>query len=696
MTTTFRPERILYGADYNPEQWPREVWNEDLRLMQAAACNVMSIGIFSWVHLEPEEGHYQFDWLDEVVAKLTAAQVGIILATPSAAPPQWLAQRYPQTLRQGPDNETGRAGYRVNFCPTSPVYRDKSAAMATALARRYGAHPNLLLWHISNEYYKECHCELCQAAFRLWLQKKYGSLAALNDAWWTSHWGHCYTDWEQIQSAYIWPRIEWTIFGQRLDWLRFQADQHLNCYLGEKRAIEAVCPGKAVTTNAHMTLVGETDWHRFAPHMDVMSWDAYPRYSGVAKTDLPIALETAFTHDFFRGARDGQPFLRMEGEPCGRIGGRQMRPGVLRLTALQALAHGSDSVQFFQWRDGRGGTEKFHGAMVPHAGHEDTRTFREHQELGRTLSALGALAGTTTPAEVAFLFDKENLWALELATNARGPERGYVPVCLSHYREFWERGIPVEVISPLQSFRRFQLVVAPLLYLLRPGVAESLTQFVENGGTLVTTYWSAFVDEHDRVFEGGAPGPLRKLLGLWVDQLDQLNEGETLNCTPAQPAGLPGAGMMPNDFRLRSFSALTRVETALPLAIQAEGLYQGFPALTVNHVGAGRAYFWAGEFCEKGRQAFYERLSSDLRLRRLLVSSPRPGVTVQLRTDGSAEYLFAMNFNDMPVPLMLEEGRYRIAGADGCAFSPEAPVVEDGRLTLPPYSCQILCKHSAG
>lgn len=680
--------RILYGADYNPEQWSPEVWDEDVRLMREARCNVMTVGVFAWPFLEPEEGRYEFGWLDGVIARLESADIDLILATPSAATPHWLSAQYPETVRKGPDNETGNPGYRVNFCPTSPVYRRKAAQMAAALARRYGRHPRLKLWHISNEYYKECHCDLCVAAFRIWLQARYGTLEGLNAAWWTAHWGHTYTDWAQIGSAYVWPRIEWTVFGQRLDWLRFQAAQHLECYLGEKAAITPHSPGVPVTTNAHMTLNGETDWHLFAPYVDVMSWDAYPHYQARAARDLPVALETAFSHDFYRGARWGQPFLRMEGEPCAGTGKRQMRPGILRLTALQALAHGSDSAQFFQWRDGRGGVEKFHGAIVPHSGRADTRIFREHMRLGAALAELSEVAGARTPAQTALIYDKENLWALELATSARGEKRGYVPTCLAHYRRLWERGVPVEVISPLQPFERYKLIIAPLLYMLRPGVAGALRDFVKSGGTLLLTYWSGYVDEHDRVFEGGAPEPLREVLGLWTEELDRLDDGETVRAHTE-----PGAGLGEDEITVRDFCALIRPEGAQTLARLTEGLYAGEPLITANNFGRGRAYYLGGMPDDSALDAMYERILTEEELRRLVQGAPQEGVTAQMRSTAEAEYIFAQNFNDTAASITLQTGEYVELAADAGAAAECGKTTKAGFcVELPPFSCRVLKK----
>jgi len=493
---------FIHGADYNPDQWLDypEVLAEDLRLMKLANCNAMSVGIFAWAALEPEEGRFEFGWLDRVMDQLAANGIYAILATPSGARPAWLSQKYPEVLRVEADRKRILHGNRHNHCYTSPVYREKVEIINTKLAERYKEHPALLVWHVSNEYGGECHCALCQEKFRAWLRNKYQTLTALNQAWWTAFWSHTYTDWSQIESPA--PHGEGSNHGLNLDWKRFVTHQTLDFFKHECAPLRAITPTVPVTTNFMGTYPG-LDYWKFADELDVISWDSYPRWHG-KKSDAQTAAATAFVHDLNRSLKQGKPFMLMESTPSmtnWQGVAKLKRPGMHLLSSLQAVAHGSDTVQYFQWRKGRGGSEKFHGAVVDHVGHERTRVFQDVQEVGALLKCLDPVVGTTVEPEVALIFDWENRWALEDAQAIR-EEKKYEETCYRHYYPFWSRGVPVDVINEDADFSRYRLLIAPMLYMIRPGVAERISQFVADGGTFVATYWSGIVDENDRSFWG--------------------------------------------------------------------------------------------------------------------------------------------------------------------------------------------------
>ncbi|MDP3179767.1 MAG: beta-galactosidase, partial [Spirochaetaceae bacterium] len=374
---------IWHGGDYNPDQWLErpDIQDEDFRLFPLAGVNVVSIGIFAWTRLEPEDGRYDFSWLDSIMDRLEAAGMKAILATPTGAKPAWMSRAYPEILRCGPDRQRDLHGQRHNHCYTSPVYRRKAIAVNAELARRYGARPVLALWHVSNEYGGECHCPLCQEAFRSWLRERYGSLESLNAAWWTDFWSHRFTEWNQVESPS--PRGELSIHGLALDWKRFVDHQSLDFFKAESAPLRELCPSVPITVNMMGTYPGLNYWN-WAPHVDVVSWDSYPRWHNAEADDASEASRTAFVHDLTRSLK-GRSWLLMESTPSQvnwQPVNRLKKPGMHRLSSLQALAHGSDSVMYFQWRKGRGGFEKFHGAVVDHGGGEGTRVFREVAELG--------------------------------------------------------------------------------------------------------------------------------------------------------------------------------------------------------------------------------------------------------------------------------------------------------------------------
>ncbi|WP_040950261.1 beta-galactosidase [Gorillibacterium massiliense] len=633
---------FMHGADYNPDQWLHDpkVLEEDIRLMKLANCNVMSVGIFSWVSLEPSEGEYTFEWLDEVLDRFAENGIYAWLATPSGARPAWMSQHYPEVLRVGANRVRNLQGGRHNHCYTSPVYRKKTAEMNRRLAERYAQHPAVVGWHISNELGGDCNCELCQEAFRGWLKAKYGTLDALNRAWWTAFWSHTYTDWSQIESPA--PHGEMMVHAHNLDWRRFVTDQTIDFYRVEIAPLKNANPELPCTTNM-MDLFEGLDYRKLAEEVDVVSWDAYPKWHNET-SDGREAVWFSFNHDLFRSLKK-KPFMLMESTPSltnWQPVSKLKRPGMHRLSSLHAVAHGSDTVQYFQWRKSRGSSEKFHGAVVDHVGHEHTRVFQDVATLGETLGKLDDVLGTTVPAETAILFDWDNRWAVRDAQGPRNMGIGYENTVMQHYRAFWEMGVPVDVIGAEDAFDGYKLIVAPMVYLLRQETGEKLHAFVERGGTLVVTYWSGIVDENDLCHLGGFPGPLRKTVGIWAEEIEGLPDHDCNSLVMAEGNGLGIAG----EFEIRELCERIHLEGAQALGVYGSDFYAGEPVLTVNAVGKGKAYYLAARVSEDAfYDAFYGKVVEEAGIRRVLDADLPAGVTAQLRTDGDREYVFLLNFS---------------------------------------------------
>lgn len=496
-------DRILFGGDYNPNQWPKEIWEEDIRIFKKASINSATVNVFSWAKIQPSENCYDFEELDQIIEKLSTEGFDIVLATSTAALPAWMFKKYPEVARTDYDGRHHKFGQRHNACPNSLVYQKYAERLATKLAERYGENPQVTCWHINNEYGGECYCENCEKAFRVWLKDKYQTIEALNKAWNMEFWGHTVYEWDEI----VLPNAlsegigyDKTAFaGISIDYRRFNSDSLLKNYMMERDAIRKIDPTTPITTNLMGTFKG-LDYFKWAKEMDLISWDNYPAYN------TPWSL-VAMTHDLMRGLKQ-QPFMLMEQTPSQQNWqpyNSLKKPGQMRAQSYQTIAHGADTIQYFQLRRSIGACEKFHGAVIEHVGHEDTRVFRETAALGAELAQLSDIIGTQTQAQVAVIFDWDNYWALEY-TSGPTVDLKYVEQIHRYYRYFHEQNIAVDLVPVDADLSKYKLVAAPVLYMIKEGMQERLTDFVKQGGSLLTTYMSGIVDQSDNVHLGAILG----------------------------------------------------------------------------------------------------------------------------------------------------------------------------------------------
>ena len=647
--------KILFGGDYNPEQWPEDTWEADMALFHEAHVDEVTLNVFSWAMLQPSEDVYDFEKLDKIMDMAKRNGLKVIMATSTAATPAWMAKRYPETLKTDAEGRRRHFGGRQNFCPNSEVFRKYASRLTEKIAERYKDYSNIVAYHISNEYGTYCYCDTCTAKFRKWLKARYETLANVNAAWNTSFWSHTFYDWDEIVLPDLLSeefhfggadaRIKSNFQGISLDYRRFMNESFLECFDMEKEQIKKYMPDIPVTTNL-MGDFDQFDYREWAKHMDFVSWDNYPAYDQKEPN-------TSFWHDLMRGIGDGSSFSLMEQTP-GISNWQQYcalkRPGVMRLWSYQAVAHGADTVLFFQMKRSIGACEKSHSALIDHVGSGNTRVFREMKELGSELDHIGdELLESRSDAKAAIMYDFENRWAVGLAA---GPscDIDYLDEIHTWYSSFFRKHIPVDIVSPDSDLSGYSLVIAPMLYMSSASTALRLVSFVGNGGTYITSYFSGYSDENDRIRTGGYPADYRKLLGIWVEESDALppileNEVKDLiaSCSDSTTESY-ARNFFEYNGRQHTCSILCdllHTEGAETLSEYEKDFYAGMPVVTKNSFGSGTAYYVG----TRSDDAFYDEFLGSVcgECGITPISVAPVGVEVTLRENEKGAYLFYLN-----------------------------------------------------
>ena len=625
-------KKMPYGGDYNPEQWPEDTWAEDMRLLKLAHIDIVTLNVFSWAALQSDEVTYHFEKLDKIMNLVRDNGMKVCMATSTGAHPAWMARKHPDILRVESNGMRRKFGSRHNSCPNSPTYQKYAKALAARLAERYKDYDNIVAWHISNEYGGECYCENCEKAFRVWLKEKYHTIDEVNRAWDTAFWGHTFYDFDDIvvpnHLSEHWGNDRTTFQGISLDYKRFNSESLLNAFRLEYDAIHAITPDIPITTNL-MGTYQPLDYQMWGKYMDFISWDNYP------SNETPLE-ETAMRHDLMRGAKQGKPFALMEQTPSVTNWlpyNMLKRPGVMRLWSYQAVAHGADTVMFFQMKRSIGACEKYHGAVIDHVGNENTRVFREVTELGAELEKLGSQTlGARTDAKAAIVFDWDNWWGISYSA---GPSI-YLDYCqevLHYYKALHNKNIPVDMIGVENDLSKYSLVIAPVLYMVKGNYDEKIRAFVKNGGRFLTTFFSGYVDEHDLVTIGGYPGKLRDILGIWVEEEDALPK-EMENSFSYQGKTYPA----------KMLCDLLHTEGAQALSSYEKDFYAGMPVLTKNAFGKGYGYYVA----TSSDDAFYEDYLSEICAEAGItpIMDTPATVEVTMRSNANGSFVFLLNHGE--------------------------------------------------
>jgi len=641
--------KIAYGADYNPEQWPESVWPQDIALMREAGVNLVSVGIFSWALLEPKEGLYEFGWLDRIIDLLHAGGIAVDLANASATPPPWFSRRYPDSMLVDVDGIRRSYGGRQSFCPSSLEYRAASTALTAAIVDRYADHPAVAMWHVHNEYgchNWSCYCDNSAAAFRTWLQRRYSELETLNQAWGTSFWSQHYYDWAEILPP---RRTAYNTFAnptQQLDFARFCSDELLDCFRVEAAVIRSRA-GQSVTTN-FMQFFKPLDYWTWSQQQDLISNDHYRRVEGLGEGGATHDL--AMSADLIRSLADGAPWLLMEHSTSAvnwQPRNPAKPPGQMIRDSLTHLARGADGDLFFQWRASKAGAEKFHSAMVPHAGTDSDR-WREVCLLGAHLTSLAEVVGSTVMSRVAIAFDWNAWWGVELDSHPSVDVEMMGQIRRWH-RALWDQGIVCDFVHPERDLAKYQLVLVPSLYLCTDEAAANLAGVTRRGGAVVVSFFSGIVDEYDHIRLGGYPGAFADLLGVRVEEFSPLLAGESVGVrfVAAQQSSFVPA--VSTDALGSTWTELMTVTTAQVMARYCSGVYDGYPVVSRRTVpaadgaAAGTAWYVGTELDQAALGLLLGNLCQTAGIAPALSLLQPVGVDVVVRRSAHVEYVFVIN-----------------------------------------------------
>ena len=636
---------LLHGGDYNPDQWldRPDILEEDIKMMKKAGVNTATVGVFSWSALEPQEGNFQFGWLHDIMDKLYENGIYTVLATPTGARPAWMDEKYPSVLRVEKDGRRNHHSGRHNHCMSSLEYRSLVEKMDTKLAQEFGNHPGLILWHISNEFGGECYCENCKKRFQEYLREKYhNNIEELNKQWWTSFWSRRFDSFEQIEPPY--DNGEHSILGLNLDWKRFNSWNMKDYLAFERRILKKYTPQVPATAN-FMKLFEQLDYVDLAKEIDIISWDGYPSWNNDYETPADTAAELSFDHTVMRSLKKDKPFMLMESTPSlvnWHSVNKLKRPGILRASSIQTIGCGSDTVQYFQWRKGRGAVEQFHGAVVDHLGRDDTRVFKEVSEVGEILKKLAPVTGSKVTSKAAVLFDWSNRWAIKDMQGMARDTKKYEKEVRKFYNIHLKKGINADIVFPLEDLSSYSLVVLPMYYAVSKEAGEWLKEYVKNGGTVVATYLTAYVNENTLAYLGGFPGAgLGEVFGLYAEELDTLYPTDS-------NAVLMKDG---NKALVKDYCELIKLTGAEVLGTYESDFYAGMPAVTVHSYGKGKAYYIGTRMEETDLIKFFTPIWSECGIKEKELPE---GVEYLTRTaeDGST-FDFYVNYNATPATVQL-------------------------------------------
>lgn len=638
--------KYLFGTEYYPEQWPEDVWYEDMELMQQAGINIVTLNVFSWALLEIEEGKYDFSKLDKIMENLEQNSIHINFATPTATVPAWAIEKYPDILPVDENGNKYSSGTRQNYCPNNDNYKKLASKIAETLAKRYGSKKSIVMWHINNEYachIQSCYCDTCRKEFQNWLKDKYQTIDSLNKIWNNTFWGLIYTSWDQIPL----PKKTVALHNPALilDYRRFMDDSFLNLYKMERNVMKQYVSNVPITTN-FVGFSNALDFYKWGNEVDFLAWDSYPDpVPGKSGMYAPLL------HDLMRCAGKGESFALME-SAVSQVNWMDInmnkRPGKMTFESYEAAAHGADAVMFFQWRQFKSGPEKYHSSIIPHSGRSDTRVFREVERLGMELKKMTPVLNTKFQSEVGLIFDFDNWRALEYSFMP-SKKMQYFENFEKFYRVLFNLNIPMDIISQNSDLSDYKVIIAPMLYMTQNNFSKDVTSFVNSGGTFIASYFTGIVDENDSVHDDGYPGPLKEVLGIEVMEYEP------------QPDEIENSVSFKSENKIydaNKWCDTIELQGAEIKAEYNEGYYEDKPAVTVNKYGDGRALYIGTSPDDSFLEKLFEKEFENANVKPIM-ELPEGIKAVKRSKITGKEYIFILNYNDKTTKINFGYNKYR-------------------------------------
>jgi beta-galactosidase len=634
--------RFYFGADYYPEHWPEERWQEDAELMKAAGFNVVRMAEFAWSRLEPREGIYDFDWLDRAIEVLSARGIEVVLGTPTASPPPWLMAKQKDLFLVREDGVRLPFGLRREYCINNPLYHQYTEKIVLKMAEHFTGNPRVIGWQIDNEFGNLCYCDICQDEFQRWLQNRYGDLDTLNLSWGTEFWSHIYTDWTQIPVPLSTAVAHNP--GLHLDYKRFMSDSFRAYQLFQINLIRKHTSEQFITHNLMGFGFDQLNYYDNSEDLDFVSWDNYKRMQWDMGSDIDHS-SSGLSADTMRGLKK-QNFWVMEQQSGGggwNIVAVPPKPGELRLWTFQTIAHGADGLLYFRWRTCRTGTEQYWHGVLDHHGLPGRR-YQETRQVGQELNRIGEVVlGSEGRSKAAIMQSYDTRFAFQIQPN--NPRFKYETHIRDVYRGFFNHNIPVDIISEKDALDGYRLVIVPAMYILTEDTAANLERFADSGGVVVFTPRTGVKDQDNKVVNMKLPGLAAKMAGVEVEEYISMPVDGNNRVQFAAQA-------LDDEFDSSVWADVLIPKSAKSIATYSNDFYSGRPAVTMNEYGNGTVIYLGMIGDPVFFDAFVYWISEFAGVSALL-NTP-PGVEVCERWQGNQQLLFILNHTERDHSISLD------------------------------------------